>query len=259
MKSIIGVYVDDGTSTATIIRSITQEAHPSYIVRAVVAEHLNNESFFDDVVLFVMPGGADLPYCEKLNGLKNGRLRRWVEAGGVYLGLCAGAYYGCAKLDFAGRDGVIAGKRELGFLKGTAVGSISDLAPLYDFSLKSAAVADLITNNGDPAAAFYHGGPFFEFEDDPKVKVLARYASVKNEPPAIIECAAGSGRAILSGVHPEVSYNELEVRIQSEGNHTERKTLGKLVSDLKKTEKKRRQLWRSMLMRCDIELNTDKK
>lgn len=41
----------------------------------------------------VIPGGRDLPYCRDLNGYINDRIIRYVKEGGVYMGICAGAYY----------------------------------------------------------------------------------------------------------------------------------------------------------------------
>ena len=48
--------------------------------------------------LFVMPGGADTPYWEALNGSPNNNLRDYIAQGGRYLGICAGAYYGAQEL-----------------------------------------------------------------------------------------------------------------------------------------------------------------
>src|SRR6185295_82858 len=76
----------------------------------------------DKVRLFVMPGGADLFYAEKLNGAGNKAIRRWTEKGGAYLGICAGAYYGCHSLGWAeGTQQEISGPRELGFFPGRAI------------------------------------------------------------------------------------------------------------------------------------------
>lgn len=79
-----------------------------------------------------MPGGADLPYCRHLDGEGNRLIRGapfaqparpplatvapyalgaiclpdflsaagYVEAGGSYIGLCAGAYYACSRVEF---------------------------------------------------------------------------------------------------------------------------------------------------------------
>ena len=50
--------------------------------------------------LLVFPGGADLPYCKALNGEGNRLIGEYVRGGGAYLGLCAGAYYASATVDF---------------------------------------------------------------------------------------------------------------------------------------------------------------
>ncbi|KAF5826687.1 biotin-protein ligase [Dunaliella salina] len=75
--------------------------------------------------LLVFPGGADLPYCRELNGKGNQIIRDYVSRGGSYLGLCAGAYYACSRVEFEAGDPVleVLGERELGFFPGTAVGS----------------------------------------------------------------------------------------------------------------------------------------
>ena len=49
----IGIYIDSGSSFATVIRSLTQEVDSSYIVQAIIAEHLDRENFFDDLDVFV--------------------------------------------------------------------------------------------------------------------------------------------------------------------------------------------------------------
>jgi glutamine amidotransferase-like uncharacterized protein len=255
MAKKIGVYVDSGSSFSTILRSLTQEVDSSYIVQAIIAEHLDRDNFFDDLDVFVMPGGADLPYCAKLNGSRNAALRNWVEQGGIYLGLCAGAYYGCREIFFNGNYGEIKGSRELGFLKGSAIGSIPELAPLYDDTLKCAAVASLVTDMGEVTASFYHGGPFFQIDSESKAIVLARYQTVKENPPAIVECSVGDGKALLCGVHPEMSAKELKIRIRNiENSELETEYSTRLLSALIKVESRRRKFWRMLLRRCGLKL-----
>src|SRR5438094_10662812 len=101
----------------------------AYEIRAVMADDIKHDAaLFDDAVLFVMPGGADLPFCEALSGAPNKRIRRFVEGGGVYLGICAGAYYACREIAFhAGTDGAICDARELSFVDAVAVGSLPQL------------------------------------------------------------------------------------------------------------------------------------
>ncbi len=149
--------------------------------------------------IFVMLGGADLPYCRKLNGAGNENIRAYVEEGGTYLGICAGAYYGCKAIEYhKGREDEICGKRELAFAPVTAIGSLHDLAPPYDETLNSAAIAEL----SDGEQAFYNGGCTFKGSG---FEILCRYESLHGKPPAIITMGVGKGRAILSGVHFEMT------------------------------------------------------
>lgn len=158
----------------------------------------------------LMPGGADMFYCEKLNGIGNKKIREFVENGGIYLGICAGSYYGCAELDWASNwdnEEIIKGKRELAFYSGKATGPIEQYcdktkpfpegyAPQichisYDDGLEK---LDLKLN--------YNGGPYFS-EPNNNATVLARYSNLKDKPPAIIECKIGKGLTILSSPHIE--------------------------------------------------------
>jgi glutamine amidotransferase-like uncharacterized protein len=150
----------------------------------------------------IIPGGADLPYVRKLNGLGNQQIQHYVSEGGSFLGICAGGYYGSAYVEFD-KDGPleVLGERELQFFQGKAIGPI--LAP-YDYATQSGSrAAKLITIFQDvpETRVYYNGGGFFE---NPKrfsnTKVLANYDSDLS---AIIAIDYGKGRVVLSGVHFE--------------------------------------------------------
>ncbi len=174
----------------------------------------NAEAIIDGRVLhmadiFVIPGGADLPYCKKLNGEGNDNIRAYVEDGGTYLGICAGAYYACNTLKFhEGREDEITGKRELDFANAVAVGSLPELAPYYDLTVKSAAAANIRLPDDSILTGFYHGGPKFNLKDD-SANIIARYEDIQGKPPAIIETYVGDGRTILLGVHLEMIAQDL--------------------------------------------------
>lgn len=171
----------------------------------------NAEAVIDGRVLgmadiFVMPGGADLPYCKKLNGTGNANIRAYVEEGGTYLGICAGAYYACKAIEFhKGRADEICGSRELALIDATAVGSLPGLASYYDETLHSAAITDITLADGTNAQCFYKGGCRFDLPKDSPVEILARYAGLPDAPPAIVRARVGEGTAILSGVHFEIT------------------------------------------------------
>lgn len=160
--------------------------------------------------VFVMPGGADLPYCRKLDGAGNANIRGFVENGGTYLGICAGAYYACREIAYhKGADDGICGPRELAFVDGVAVGSLPELTPPHDATLATAAIVDIALQNGQTAKVFYQGGCRFDLGAGHDADILATYAQIAGSPPAIIRRKIGRGKAILSGVHFEITAEKL--------------------------------------------------
>ena len=62
----------------------------------IIKEGSLNES----VLAFFMPGGAGTPFRRKLEVLGNEKIREYVRDGGIYYGICAGAYYACRETVF---------------------------------------------------------------------------------------------------------------------------------------------------------------
>lgn len=204
MDQRIAIYADAGTGDFSVFCA-QDYFRPS---RLCDAASVISGDIFNQCDIFVMPGGADRPYAKALNGPGNRNIRTFVEGGGTYLGICAGAYYGCRDIAYhMGRSDEICGSRELAFIDALAYGSLPKLAGYYDETLATAGWAGLITENG-PYQAFYHGGCAFEMNDS-AARVLAHYAGLPGQPPAIIEKQIGRGRAILSGVHFEVMPGHL--------------------------------------------------
>lgn len=251
-RGVVAVYVDDGAAVGTVMRSVARELDPAYIVRAVLARDLDTRGFFDDIAVFIMPGGADLPYCRKLDGKRNALLRQWVDGGGRYIGICAGAYYACAEVRFhVGRADEVTGPRELCLLGAAAVGSLSEVAMPYDLTLRSASVVRLRLSDGRLAAAYYHGGPRFEFTDGTAANMLARYEDIPRQPAAVVKSNFGRGLVLLSGVHTEVSAADLLLDVLASES---REQYFGLLADLQDVETSRRQLWREFLSTVGLAL-----
>lgn len=202
---MIYIYNDTGTSELGV--ASLKLAVPQYLQRNVAtinAEQLIRNGLSDATAL-IIPGGADLPYCAKLNGTGNQIIRDFVAKGGIYLGICAGAYYACNYVDFIGEDYQVRGERELGFFQGTAKGSLPDLVhgKWFDETSYSKAMIPLAFEDRSPSTLFYyHGGStFIPKTDNQDVQVIARYPDQK---PAIITGQFGKGQYILSGVHFEL-------------------------------------------------------
>ena len=169
------------------------------------AQDVLSGAAFKNQSIFIMPGGADLPYAAKLNGTGNANIRRFVEQGGTYLGICAGAYYGCRAIEFhKGRADEICENRALAFTDAVAYGSLPDIAPYYDNTLRTAAITRIQGTDGTPMSTYYHGGCAFRLGDD-DTSILARYTEIDGNPAAIIARRVGAGRVILSGVHLEAT------------------------------------------------------
>ncbi len=171
-------------------------------VRFCDADDIIGGALNDNVFLLVLPGGADLYYCEKLNGAGNRNIRSYVEQGGNYLGICAGAYYACREIDW--HQGDIAGPRELGFFDGAATGPIYEYLEDRDIGKSWSHAAHIKYDDGRQklnALLSYSAGPYFsEPSGNSPAKVIARYSDNRA---AILHTKIGQGNAILSGLHIE--------------------------------------------------------
>lgn len=172
-----------------------------------------------------MPGGADLPYCRMLNGAGNRRIRHYVQNGGKYIGLCAGAYYASSRCEFMEGDKFmeVIGDRELKFFPGTCRGLAFKG---FRYQSEAGARAAKLKINGDafkefdklqeslPSSvqSYYNGGGVFvdaEEYVEAGVEILATYTesldcdSGKGST-AVIYRKIGKGHILLTGPHPEL-------------------------------------------------------
>lgn len=191
----IAVYQDYVHNTGSLLMTLQ---NCGVTIRHVDAGGITGGALEGASVL-VMPGGADLFYCEKLNGAGNAAIRAFVEAGGGYLGICAGAYYGCSQLDW--NAGEIAGGRELGFIDAVATGPVTAFIENGDIT-KSWYGAVVLDVPASPSfRALYAAGPLFKnLAGD--TDVLARYADLAGAP-AVIGRRVGRGHVVLSSPHIE--------------------------------------------------------
>lgn len=211
-RRTIYVYVDDGADpfcAACLMRAL-HDVHGH--AEMIDAPDLLAGGWEQTCDALAFPGGADRPYAEKLDGRGNQLIRDYVEDGGRFLGVCAGAYYACRRIDFLGEDLSLKKDRELGFFPGTAVGSLGELAAPYRVhDLRCAAAVELGTPLG-PATVLYWGGCRFQPDPNPlAAEVLARYTAL---PPgrdiAAVRTHVGRGRAVLVGVHAEIRGEDFD-------------------------------------------------
>lgn len=89
---------------------------PHYTVQPAAPDLLAHQPWEPSCALLVVPGGRDLPYVDELTDKRpvTARIKEYVQQGGRFLGICAGAYFASAEVRFDVGGGMeVAGKRDL--------------------------------------------------------------------------------------------------------------------------------------------------
>jgi glutamine amidotransferase-like uncharacterized protein len=205
---------------------------------------ISNDCLKSNVNLLVMPGGADLFYREKLTGENCKKIKEYVEQGGAYLGICAGAYFACRNVEWAkGLKEEIIQERELNFYDGLAVG------PIYEYLEENAIhkswqnAAEIRTSTGTRFFVHYEAGPLFK---DGNCDVIARYEDLPDKPAAIIKTQYGNGHVILSSPHLENCSYMLNRRLYKHNNPSY-EWESSVAKKIEQYDKHISQLWELML------------
>merc|ERR1719458_2397039 len=98
--SLAAIYAGRGTSSLSIRGARVMLEEKGLEVTLVTAKELVTTLQEPNCRLLVMPGGRDRPYHASLGEEGALRIRQFVEKGGSYLGLCAGAYFASARVLF---------------------------------------------------------------------------------------------------------------------------------------------------------------
>jgi glutamine amidotransferase-like uncharacterized protein len=216
-KKTVLIYNGPGVSQESLkhIWLAVREVLPDYPVEYIGPSQVINDLWEEKAAVFILPGGADIPYTQELNGLGNQKIKNYVANGGAFLGICAGSYYAGAFVDFAKNTFLeVQGERELAFFPGIVKGPV--LAQ-YDYLSQKGARAARLTwgaskgfKEGEKFTVFYNGGGYFvDAANFSNTSVLAYYDEEKKLP-GIIQCRIGRGVAILSGAHVEYDPSLLD-------------------------------------------------
>ncbi|RDD42436.1 Biotin--protein ligase [Trichoplax sp. H2] len=228
----IWIYSDDGVANIDLVYSGVMETlrncslQNEYHVELIMADDILklNES---PVKVLIIPGGRASPYVKKLAGKGCHYINSYVQKGGSYLGLGAGAYFASSAVEFEkGTTLEICRNNELEFFPGIARGTVY---PGFQYNNNRGSTAanlvlgDLLANqlSSTFCRLYYNGGCEFvpkslSDSDLPQIEVLAKYkekVSDGHNPwdgAAIIKCNVGKGIAVLSGVHPEFPFSLLD-------------------------------------------------
>lgn len=202
------IYSGEGASVCAVRQSkefLRRVLSSKYSVTVVTAKQIIEEPWMNYTAMLVMPGGADLPYCRALNGVGNQRIRDYVRKGGKFLGICAGGYYACARIEFEKDTPMeVSGTRELAFYDGVGEGVVFKG---FEYESNNGARAVKLESELGNTTAYYNGGCLFS--GDNEAEVLARYAGPvdiepkDSKPAAVVYKQIGKGKVCLSGVHFE--------------------------------------------------------
>ncbi|WRT65701.1 biotin-[acetyl-CoA-carboxylase] ligase [Kwoniella shivajii] len=226
------IYSGPGVSPLSLshtILTLSLLLLPHYTVQPVTPEILSSQPWEPSCALLVIPGGRDLPFVEELTIKRKvtKRIKEYVEEGGRYLGICAGAYFGTneVKFDMGGPMEVV-GKRDLAFFTGPSEGPTF---PGFQYASEegSRAVSLFLEPSSSSSShrsldhVYYNGGGHFVVPTPipSNVSILARYASApsttgrEEEPVAAVLTRNGKGKSLLCSIHPEYPLNDPPARI----------------------------------------------
>ncbi len=152
----------------------------------------------------VMPGGKSWIYVENLGPKGADEILKFVNAGGNYLGICAGAYYATSHRQGPNPNPVPYG---IGLLSGIAFdGSALKTAPFkggilnFKFFLK---------DFNKSYKVLLLGGPAFLFSiEEMKAKNIQTFSEFSPKFPAMVAFNFGKGKVFLSGPHLEIEENQ---------------------------------------------------
>ncbi|KAI5961960.1 BPL1 [Candida theae] len=255
------VYSGPGTTTESVkhcLDSLRLHLSKYYAVLPVSETVLLTEPWMRKTSMLVIPGGADLPYCQSLNGEGNRRIKKYVKDGGKFIGFCAGGYYASERCEFdLGGPLEVSGSRELAFYPGTCRGCAFK-GFKYESHLGARASKLSVNTHALPKTSehvytYYNGGGLFLDSSKLKdVEVLARYAEKTDvddqDGAAIIYRKIGKGAVILTGPHPEFSpklFKEVEKEFEP------------VVDKLREHDRERRVFTRELLRKLGLRVSED--
>jgi biotin--protein ligase len=206
----IHVYADEGVSSFSLQETLSTFRKVSPHVHPIGYQKLIESDWEKETDLLIIPGGRDIPYDRRLKGKGTAKIRAFVESGGSFLGICAGAYFASNEVIFEKDTPLeVHESRDLKFFPGSAIGTLY-LPRRFAYDSEKGSHASEITLGDESCHLYYNGGcTFYQAEKFSSVTILARYQDAGNQP-AIIHCKVGKGSVILSGVHFEVSPEPLK-------------------------------------------------
>jgi glutamine amidotransferase-like uncharacterized protein len=201
----VAVYFDEGAWEDGVLAFESFLDWKGLSHERVNAKWINSNDLHPRFKVVYFPGGYAYDYKRKLTAAGERHIRELVDAGGGYVGICAGAFFAATRVDWEGGSYPYT----LGLFKGRAFGALSEIASWPDYALTTISLNPRHEVSVGLAGAFttmYFGGPAFYPDPDEDVDTLATWDEY-NAHPAIITLHYGQGRVLLIGPHPEIEEN----------------------------------------------------
>lgn len=251
-RKTIAVYTGPGTSTGNLVPRLRESFNAIAIRQTGAADIHDPQTLNEDTLAFFLPGivGEDSPYTRELGPRGNAAIRRYVEEGGVFVGVCAGAYYACADIvyDPPWRVTRKTSRPGLDFFNALAKGPLPGLGTAGDDYWFSDCSMTRISYKGKNGAtrttgiAYGNGPALFPYDENDDLEVLARYNDVPGQPIAVAIKKVGKGLAIFLGVLPYIGYDAALANAKIP-------VLQHLMETLQPHEQGRAELWDTIVSR----------
>lgn len=221
-QQLVCIYSGEGATTPPF-EALEQSGAIADHTRLVyvTSQHIHDGFLSNqrNIKAFVMPGNRSAArYLEALGRSGVEAVRTYVAHGGTYIGICAGAYMAASRSTYSSPPGTtplcrtVAKDNLFGFFRGTCHGTLPhpDYVYVPGNGWKNAIPVHVRSAIDNALTGTINwGGPYYVPTDGELVTCLATYDPQSNHLPreeiAIAATRYGLGRALLSGVHLEIT------------------------------------------------------
>ena len=201
----IAVYADTGAWMDGVIAFEHFLDWKGVAHERVTRDTINKSDLRGRFTAIYFPGGYAGDYTTAITAVGARHIKDFVNDGGGYIGICAGAYYAARTIEWEGQTF----PGELDLFEGTASGALSVIRAWPGYCMTSISL-----NGFNPITRYqrsklttmYFGGPSFRPDAGKTMDTIATWDLAGNTP-AIITVTYGNGRVLLVGPHPEIEEN----------------------------------------------------
>ncbi len=175
--------------------------------KEINAWDLNHDTLTNNYRGIFIPGGWAYNYKISIHDRGDQNIRDFINSGGAYIGMSAGAFYACDNVRWEGQDYPYF----LNLFHGDCIGPIEEIAPWPEYTMTTMTINQAHEANiyeSQTEDILYYGEPYFVPNTGQEMQTLASWIvpsnPIANNAPGIIGFNYGQGRVLLVGPHPEI-------------------------------------------------------